>query len=54
MVLLLVNALQLEPRVHHVTITVVSVDASKELWEGHATDVNLNFTISQNMVVYVS
>ena len=48
------NALQLEPTVHHVTITVVSVDASKELWEGHVTDVNLDFTISRSMVVYVS
>ena len=52
MVLLLVNALQLEPTVHHVTITVVSVDASKELWEGHVTDVNLDFTISRSMVVH--
>ena len=48
------NALQLVPSAHHVTTTVVSADASKGLWEGHVTDVNLDFIISLNVAVHVS
>jgi hypothetical protein len=49
-----VNVLQLAPSVQNVRITVVSVDASKGLWEGHVTDVNLDFIISLKMAVHVS